>query len=1188
MEKIRAVLSRLLVLPFLLLAVAVHAGDLDIRTSGALLEGQFEVGYTAAIGRCDEVAAIKAGSHGDLREFSSRDVRRSVEHPNTCFVDFSVSGGGKHQPRLTVTRNSGDTVTHSESFSPEQNAPQVALEGVDIVGEKGEQELVVKITASDDTDVSYVAVDLAGLRASDIRHAGGVLAEARKQAFASTGGVKRSFPVSDSQSLYTVSVPVDDPLSRNAIARDAIISIDAYAVDASGNQRSVSDLALTGDSIEESANKLIVSDEPIVINNALQTPVIKPSVEFEFRGVVDVSGRGRNVSYESSHPDIVSVTSGGVLFPLQESGDENVTIDVSYGNLDPVTIPVQVDFSKELVGLEFEGIPSGALFELEALNRYQSLPPLVGVFDDGERTQLSSTWTPVLSIPEAYSGFLKKNTKGDIKSSAVIPESSPAGINVKIAELPSVETKLQVTAVDGPPSLELELPSSVEAPGELLLKATASDDVGVDRVVFEMDGASIGDRESAPYEVTLPLNEGMEGRTLDLSARVVDTSGQETRAPAQSVEVVAESEPEVPEFEFELPTDGYRAVEDTPLQMQVASSLGSVESPQSRSGIQYVEFFFDGDKVGEAKFPVVEKRTVGDRETLHELWRFKGNLPDIAVEETTLSVSVRVHGPEDATEDAPAKLVRVSRNTRPDVSIVEPEPGTSVTVGQTLPVTVEARDDTLSLGTDLEFHANSTELAAHRLVNDGVREEGSIQRWTFSYEPEEEDLGETVKLQVKATDAHQEVGHSEVLEVTVQGDQPPTVAIANPSEGASFVSGLPIPIRANAVDDLDVQKVDFFVNDRLVGADNAEPFAYSYDTPENIETEQTLEVHAVATDSAGQTAESQTVEVTLGNDEEAPVANLVSPEITATQSGKDVAPVIEDSEFVLKVAGYDNVAATRVELKGVRKDGDDYVLTGLETDVLKGSEFPIEDIPGKLNSYSALRLVSAPAFSGIDGIPYDTYPITVDVYDEVGNRSRVEAIIGVAPDEPPTVSSAVTDMPAYFPRDSVQTEIAVKDDRAVSRVDVEYKLDGQPLETLTRDTDNGLTPGEIVQTSTTLDLADHALPNQEQTLTLVVTGYDQNGQSSEPFETSVTIRKDDVKPQASIYDPSPGTLLYAGETVPLKWKARDNTGLASVEVRREDTGELLKRYSLSDAQADETVGFTVHRWSPEPPAQRRD
>ena len=90
--------------------------------------------------------------------------------------------------------------------------------------------------------------------------------------------------------------------------------VDAQVVDSSGNHASLSEVAFTGDKIEERALNLLVSNERILISNALQTPIIVPYVEFEFRGLVALGGSGSGITYSSSHPSLVSVNSEGRLF----------------------------------------------------------------------------------------------------------------------------------------------------------------------------------------------------------------------------------------------------------------------------------------------------------------------------------------------------------------------------------------------------------------------------------------------------------------------------------------------------------------------------------------------------------------------------------------------------------------------------------------------------------------------------------------------------------------------------------------------------------------------------------------------------------------------------------------------------------------------------------------------------------
>ena len=274
---------------------------------------------------------------------------------------------------------------------------------------------------------------------------------------------------------------------------------------------------------------------------------------------------------------------------------------------------------------------------------------------------------------------------------------------------------------------------------------------------------------------------------------------------------------------------------------------------------------------------------------MFEVWNIETTVPSISTNETSMSVGAFVNG-RSGSGNAPTKLLRIVENGPPQVSIVAPGEGSQATSGQDLEIRVEAVDETLSLGTKVELLIDgevfdTKQYEDSEKVVDAFATESAIIRFTRPIT--DEDVGSTLRLQARVTDYHQEVNLSPVLRVPVKSDQPPTVAISNPTEGASFVSGLPIQLRANAVDDLAVSRVDFYVNSQLVGSDQAVPYAFVYETQENITVEQVLTVHAVAVDSADQEAISNTVEVTLGQDEEPPVVNISSPFITGTDAGDD-------------------------------------------------------------------------------------------------------------------------------------------------------------------------------------------------------------------------------------------------------------------------------------------------------------
>lgn len=85
-----------------------------------------------------------------------------------------------------------------------------------------------------------------------------------------------------------------------------------------------------------------------------------------------------------------------------------------------------------------------------------------------------------------------------------------------------------VGAVGGdhtPPSAQLTSPpAGATVSGSVALAATASDDTGVARVEFLIDGAQVGSDPSAPYEVTWDSATVTDGAHL-VTARAVDTSG---------------------------------------------------------------------------------------------------------------------------------------------------------------------------------------------------------------------------------------------------------------------------------------------------------------------------------------------------------------------------------------------------------------------------------------------------------------------------------------------------------------------------------------------------------------------------------------------------------------------------------------------------------------------------------------
>jgi len=100
------------------------------------------------------------------------------------------------------------------------------------------------------------------------------------------------------------------------------------------------------------------------------------------------------------------------------------------------------------------------------------------------------------------------------------------------------------------------------------------------------------------------------------------------------------------------------------------------------------------------------------------------------------------------------------------------------------------------------------------------------------------------------------------------GDNPPSVSITSPSEGAT-VSGT-VNVAANASDDKGISKVEFYIDDSLNSTDTSSPYEFDWDTSSSSNGSHTIK--AKAYDTVNQTAEHQ-ITVTVNNGSSTPVIN---------------------------------------------------------------------------------------------------------------------------------------------------------------------------------------------------------------------------------------------------------------------------------------------------------------------------
>jgi hypothetical protein len=117
----------------------------------------------------------------------------------------------------------------------------------------------------------------------------------------------------------------------------------------------------------------------------------------------------------------------------------------------------------------------------------------------------------------------------------------------------------------------------------------------------------------------------------------------------------------------------------------------------------------------------------------------------------------------------------------------------------------------------------------------------------------------------------------------------PTVSLTAPSDGSS-VSGS-VSVTANASDDVEVAKVEFYVNGTVKATDTTAPYSFSWDASSVYNGNYTITAKAI--DTSGNSAEdSATVSVTGGaTDTTSPSVNVTSPANGETVHGTTVIAV---------------------------------------------------------------------------------------------------------------------------------------------------------------------------------------------------------------------------------------------------------------------------------------------------------
>ncbi|HLG14404.1 MAG TPA: Ig-like domain-containing protein [Blastocatellia bacterium] len=417
-------------------------------------------------------------------------------------------------------------------------------------------------------------------------------------------------------------------------------------------------------------------------------------------------------------------------------------------------------------------------------------------------------------------------------------------------------------------------------------------------------------------------------------------------------------------------------------------------------------------------------------------------------------------------------------NTPPTVAITVPSNGATFTAPATISISANASDVDGTV-TKVEFFANSTLLntdtsAPYKFVWSGVG-------------------AGAYSLTAKATDNQGASTTSSPVNVSVGGpsNNPPTISITSPANGATFTAPAAMTITASASDsDGSISKVEFFSGPSLIGTDTSAPYSFTWT---NVAAG-TYDLSAKATDNLGANAFSATVRVTVS------ATGNIPPSVSITSPADSTAYTAPATVTIAAAASDSDGTVTKVDFfAGATLVGTDSV---------------------------------APYVATWSNVPAGSYSLTARATDNVGATSTSIAVaitVNNPPNTPPSVSitSPVNGAAFTAPANILIAVTASDGDGFISKVEF-------------------FGGGALIGTSTTppysVNWSSVAAGNYQ----LTARATDNLGASATSAPVSITVSgAGNVPPTVTITTPLTGAVFAAPANIPINANASDSDGTVS-------------------------------------------
>jgi hypothetical protein len=446
-----------------------------------------------------------------------------------------------------------------------------------------------------------------------------------------------------------------------------------------------------------------------------------------------------------------------------------------------------------------------------------------------------------------------------------------------------------------PPQVTITSPKNGQVvSGSVKIQVSVTDNVGVKKVEFYIDGSKVGEDAVSPYEYIWDTDTLQYNSTHIIQVKAYDNAGNV--GISNQVQVII-GDTQIPEVIITNPTNGSVVNGIITIQVSVFDKISPAKKTVQKvpSGIQKVEFYIDGNKVADDLTPPYEYiwntnlYPNGDHTIQAKAFDFAGNIGESNI------VQVKIQNTPDTTP--------------PQVTILFPENG------QTLfgTVTIQANaSDNIGV-TKVEFYIDGNKVG-----------EDTTSLYEYVWNTDVLPYNSTHTIQAKAYDKAGNIGESDIVQVTIGDIQAPQVTITNPQNGAVVIGT--IAIQANVIERISpakktvqkapsgIQKVEFYIDGIKVGEDLISPYEYSWDTKKYSNATHYLQ--AKAYDKAGNVGISNVIQVTVSNTDD-----TIPPQVSITNLvyGQVVSGVI-----VIQASATDNIGVRKVEfyIDG-EKVGDD-------------------------------------------------------------------------------------------------------------------------------------------------------------------------------------------------------------------------------------------------------------------------